>query len=355
MSQMKVVKKKSVLKKRHRRSTSTPSPLLHQRQEHVHGIFLENYNIFRRRSSYLVDDVTERTIEEQIASLSDHKLSCYETLKAIWEDLQEFDEVTQEWYRVEREYVFTDEMYLRFIRCHHFQIERALEMMERFEQRYMNLTCSAVERQLANQIVFIPPGLKTKDGLEVIYMEPGRFNPKVSDAESVIDAIVYCMNVMQEKESACTDGIVFLANMSGWNASDLDASLCGDLVKVLQGFVVPVKVKRCLIVDAPECFEIAWDVIKAFLIQDVTGKVEHVNSKALSLYLQEGFQSHMPDAIQGGRYRTRSMAQNFIEHRKYVEKTRQNNGHQKKNDVNQGSPVRYGSPMSYGSRNYIYD
>jgi len=219
---------------------------------------------------------------------------------------------------------------LRFIRCHHFQTERALEMMERFEQRYINLTCSAVEKQLANQIVFIPPGLKTKDGLEVIYMEPSRFNPKVSDAQSVIDAIVYCINVIQEKESACTEGIVFVANMVEWNTSNLDESLCGDLVKVLQGFIVPVKVKRCLIIDAPECFETAWDVIKAFLINDVTCKVEHVNSKALTLYFEEGFRAKMPDAIHGGQYPTRCMVQNFIEHRKYVEKMRQNNEHQKK-------------------------
>jgi len=150
-------------------------------------------------------------------------------------------------------------------------------------------------------------------------MDPSRFNPKDSDAKSVIDAIVYCMNVIQEKESVCTKGIVFVANMAGWTMENFEESFCGDLMKVLQGFVVPVKVKRCLIIDPPDCFKAVWDIMQLFLVNDVTKKVKKISSKALSLYFQEGYQLYLPDSVQGGRCRTRSMVQNFIEHRKNVE------------------------------------
>ena len=87
-------------------------------------------------------------------SLNEHELACVETLKAIWEELEQYNKETQEWYQVERDYVFTDEIYLRFARCNRFQIESALEMMERLEHRYLNITCRAVERQLTKQVCF---------------------------------------------------------------------------------------------------------------------------------------------------------------------------------------------------------
>jgi CRAL/TRIO domain len=80
----------------------------------------------------------------------------------------------------------------------------------------MILTVSNLEHQLRKKTLFSVPGLKTKDGYDVLYMRPKRYAPSTTPINIILDNLAYCMNCMLEKETACRDGIVVLANMDDW-------------------------------------------------------------------------------------------------------------------------------------------
>jgi hypothetical protein len=47
-------------------------------------------------------------------------------------------------------------------------------------------------------------------------MRPARYFPKETSTQQIIDNLAYCMQVMTEKEKACTEGIGFIAYMNDW-------------------------------------------------------------------------------------------------------------------------------------------
>lgn len=83
----------------------------------------------------------ERSIQEQIASLTETEKKCFDNLKAKWEKNYE---------------PFSDEMYLRFARCspgrEKFNEKSAFKVMKNFPRRYLELNAVELEKQLATKV-----------------------------------------------------------------------------------------------------------------------------------------------------------------------------------------------------------
>lgn len=98
----------------------------------------------------------ERSIEEQLASLSESERAAVDTLKQRWESQ---DPVPHQ---------FDDEMYLRFARCSpgskKFNVDAAWKVMKKYDGRYLRLNAEDLEEQLLSKTLFVTPGLTTKDG-----------------------------------------------------------------------------------------------------------------------------------------------------------------------------------------------
>jgi hypothetical protein len=170
----------------------------------------------------------ERSIEEQLLSLSDKERECFEALSDAWDARYPLEGLS-------------DELVLRYARnspgTERFDKKSAWKGMALLHKhasvvKQLSLTVANMEEQIMTKTLFPLPGLKTKDNNDVFYMRPARYSPEVTATHVVIDNLAYCMNSMVEKESACTDGIAFIANMDGWTLQHYGTDYC---LKVSEG------------------------------------------------------------------------------------------------------------------------
>ena len=251
----------------------------------------------------------ERSVQEQINSLSTDEKACFDALKSKWEAKHP-------------EAPFSDFMYLRFARCSpgtkKFNEKAAWKVMKKFENRYLELTAESLESQLATKTLFPVPGLKSKEGHDVFYMMPRRYFPKKTPTSDIIDNLAYSMNTMVEKEKACTEGIAFLAYMNEWAFENFSVNYCLQFMQMLQG-KVPVRVRLFLIVNPPSWFGKIWAIMKPMLSPDFRKKVYMIPESRLNEFLAEGYQQYAPDDMEGGQQSTEQLVQDFITYRKRVE------------------------------------
>jgi hypothetical protein len=168
------------------------------------------------------------------------------------------------------------------------------------------------------QTLFPVPGLRTTEGHDCFYMRPGRYYPKQTSTEQIIDNLAYCMGVMTEKEKACTDGIAFLAYMKDWHMDNFSVSYCYQFMMMLQGRV-PVRVRLFLIVNPPGWFGKIWTIMKPMLAADFRKKVHMIPESDLPKFLEAGYESYLPDDTETGTVDTAQLVQDFVTYRKRVE------------------------------------
>jgi len=252
----------------------------------------------------------ERSIEEQMESLSPNELKAVRTLKKRWESQATIP------------HEFDDAMYLRFARCspgpEKFNVETAWKVMKKYNGRYLKLNAADLEEQLLTRTLFIPPGLKSRDGHDCFYMRPSRYYPKQMPTSTIIDNLAYCMNVMVEKENPCTEGIGFVANMDDWTFSNFSTSYCLNFMKLLQGRV-PVRVRLFLIVNPPSWFGKIWEIMKTMLSKDFQKKVHMIKASELPEFLADGYERFLPNELEGGLANPVEIVNDFIAYRKSME------------------------------------
>jgi hypothetical protein len=162
------------------------------------------------------------------------------------------------------------------------------------------------------------PGLKSKAGQDMFYMRPSRYFPKKTPTEDIIDNLAYVMQSMSEDEAACHKGIGFLAYMNGWKYENFSMRYCSAFMAMLQQRV-PAKVELFLIVNPPGWFPSIWKIMKRMLSRQFRKKVFMIKEEALDDYLEERFETYLPDDMARGRVKTSELVKDFIAYRKYVE------------------------------------
>jgi hypothetical protein len=153
-------------------------------------------------------------------------------------------------------------------------------------------------------------------------MKPARYFPKKTRTKSIIDNLAYAMNCMLEKQSACRDGIGFVACMDDWGMNNFDVKYWFKFMMALQGEVVPVRVQLFLIVNPPSWFGAVLRVMKPMLAPEFQKKVKIIKEEKLSTYLQSGYKDLLPDDMKSGRASTDALVHEFIRTRKNIEKNR---------------------------------
>jgi hypothetical protein len=256
----------------------------------------------------------ERPISEQIDSLSPSQRACFDRLKNEGESVVSIlcDDLHSR----------NDGLYLCCARCSGFKHEKASMMLKNWEagSAYYLLRCAELKEQLQRQALFIPsPELKTRSGLNVFYMRPSRYFPKVTPVPVIINNLSYILQVMLEREECSTRGVAFIANMKGWTRHNFSLDYCRDFMNMLEGNVVPAKVELFLIVDPPVWFEIIYNIILNMLSEEFAQKVQLVSSQDLDEYLADGCHQFLPDDVEGGKCDTKTAVDDFIRYRMAVE------------------------------------
>lgn len=269
--------------------------------------------------------VGEKTFDEQLNALSTDQKSCYDILKKLWEERVAEKVAKGEKSKHSNIQVFPDPMYLTFARCSpgvkKFNPDTAFKVMKNYDQRFLKINATTLEKQLKTKTLFVVPGLKSKepDSHDVFYMRPSRYFPKEVSTETIIDNLGYCMSVMvASKEKNATEGIAFLANMDDWTFTNFSVSYCHSFMMMLQGRV-PVRVRLFLIVNPPSWFDKIWSIMKPMLAADFRKKVHMIKEDKLGDFLMEGYEEYLPDDMKSGKASTESIVDDFIKYRKYVE------------------------------------
>jgi hypothetical protein len=257
----------------------------------------------------------ERSLDQQIQALSRSDRICYKQLLQRWED-----RMTK---KSRGTYHLPKEACLRFARNNTkkdgFCEERAWRSMLKFNNRYLCLSAHRLEQQLLSKTLFPVPGLMTKAGHEMFYMKPAQYFPKETSTRSIIDNLAYVVNTMLERERPSTDGIGFLANMDTWAMKNFDVGYCYKFMMTLQGFVVPVRVQLFLIVNPPSWFGVIWKIMKGMLAPSFRRKVKMIGQDKLAKYLEEGFETYLPDDMEIGQADTTALVEDFVTLQKYLE------------------------------------
>lgn len=176
------------------------------------------------------------------------------------------------------------------------------------------------------QTVFPLPSLRTVEGLEVCYMRPSRHCVKTTDTRVVLDILGYTLSTMMEREEPCSKGVVLLANMEGFAMCNYATDYWYQLMSMLQGQKVPVRIARFLIVNPPKWFKNIWNLTEPMLTPDFVARSEMiVNESDLSKYLAAGYEMHLPDEMETGHALTEKLVDDFVDYRKAVESVQ---GHQ---------------------------
>jgi hypothetical protein len=138
----------------------------------------------------------ERSLQEQLESLSEPNRQTYEHLAKKWNDRA----------RGGGRFPLTYEWILRFARnnCSYsktntghnivFQERKAWKAMRKFKKRFSKLTIAGeLEDQLRTKTLFHVPGLKTAVGHDMFYMKPSRYFPKETSTRTLINNLAYVM------------------------------------------------------------------------------------------------------------------------------------------------------------------
>mmetsp|Transcript_9104 Transcript_9104/g.16531 ORF Transcript_9104/g.16531 Transcript_9104/m.16531 type:complete len:343 (+) Transcript_9104:257-1285(+) len=253
----------------------------------------------------------ERSISEQVASLTRKEKKCLENLKQRWETRNP-------------DLPFSDSMYLRFARTSpggkKFNEKASWEVMKKFDHHYLSLTAEVLEPQLMTKTLFPVPGLRTKNGQDMFYMKPSRYTPKQTPTEDIIDNLAYVMQSISSSERSSTDGIGFLANMNDWKYSNFSVHYCSEFMATLQ-HRIPARVEIFLIVNPPSWFPAIWRIMKGMLSWNFRRKVFMIHESKLDKYLEKGFEAFLPDDMSRGTCDTEQLVKDFIAYRKFVEGT----------------------------------
>lgn len=175
-------------------------------------------------------------------------------------------------------------------------------------------------------------------------MRPSRYFPKIVPTETMLDNLVYVINTMVENsEKSCTEGIGMIINMKQWKKNEnYSTHYFYQLIQILQG-AVPVRIRLCLILNAPKWFVKIWLFMKQMLTKELREKVIFLGSAdLLHQYLQDGYEQYVPDELlldendtttvvaistksTATGANTDDMVNDFIKYRKYVEMIRYGN------------------------------
>jgi hypothetical protein len=168
------------------------------------------------------------------------------------------------------------------------------------------------------QTLFPIPGLKTRDGDDVLYMRPSRYFPDETSPKEIIDNLAYCMNTMVEKEKNCKEGIAFIAYMNDCKMKNFSFDSCYQFMTMLQG-KIPVRVRLFLIVNPPGWFGKIWNAMRLVLPADFRKKVRMIPESELPTFFPDYFTMMLPDDADTGQAPTDKMVADFIAYRMHVE------------------------------------
>lgn len=278
----------------------------------------------------------ERSIQEQLSSLSLEDRDCLDILKAKW--LKRGLELRnrKNGQKSMMPLNLSDAWFLRIARNNtgddgQFNVQQSWAALKKLNARYLTFKVDDLEDQLMTKTIFPLPSVRTQrqyGGGGVFYMRPSRYFAKTTSTAQIIDNLAYCIQSMLEhNEHDCTRGISFIARMNGWTMKNFATDYCFQFMQMLQGNTVPVTVNLFLIVNPPHWFGSVWKMMKPMLSSEFQAKVKMIPESKLEMYLEPGYAALLPNDVANedscinaiGEADEDELVKDWIQYRKFVE------------------------------------
>ncbi|KAL3934386.1 MAG: hypothetical protein SGBAC_009886 [Bacillariaceae sp.] len=150
----------------------------------------------------------------------------------------------------------------RFAVFHDFDFERTKEALEENrENDHLSLQMrGSLKRQFATKTIFPLCGLRTKDKMEVCYLQASQFvlpdNASSANYSTLfVENLCYVLNDLSRTREQCKRGVAVVINMKHYEESNYSFDLWMQLMMTLQGNLVPTTVNLVLLVDSPQWFQ----------------------------------------------------------------------------------------------------
>lgn len=199
----------------------------------------------------------------------------------------------------DNDYQVSSDMMFRFACFHNFSYECAKSAIETSaDNKYLNIRMSQdLAAQFESRLLFPLPKLTLKrDNSHVIYIHPSRYQKhSAKNEDMMVKSLCYVLNDFSKSEAECRDGVAVVINMNGWSTeSSFNKDVWFRVMRVLQGELVPTKVKTVLIVDAPKEFVGMWNSGKRSLLTSFSKNVHLIKESKLGAFLMEDYEEQMP-------------------------------------------------------------
>ena len=209
---------------------------------------------------------------------------------------------------------------LRVLHFVDFDRKKTMSLLKRMDPRHLQMTAQELESQLLSKTLLPIPSLRAFAAEDMFYMRPSRFTPGETTTSAVIANLLYVMDTFYERHRDISRSIGFIANMNDWTMENFNVDYCWTFMQGLQGRLAPVKVELFLIVNPPGWFDKVWNIMKPMLASGFRKKVHMIPEKDLAKFLEPGFEKHLPDEFKQGQVSLDHLAQDFVQHRRYVER-----------------------------------
>lgn len=167
----------------------------------------------------------------------------------------------------------------------------------------------------------------------MLYMRPSRNDPTIVPSKTVTDTLCFVLNTMLEKELPDRDGIGLIAYMNEWKLKFFKPEDSYRVLMILQGHVIPVKIKTFLIVNPPPWFDRVWKIIKPMMSTNFRRRIRIIPEQKLHLFLQDGFEQYLPDEMELGKANTDDMVADYNTYRQYLDEQEEKNTYHHQNAI----------------------
>jgi len=206
----------------------------------------------------------------------------------------------------------------RIAHFHDFNYDRTKHaVITGADNKYLNLRMEGdLVEHFAKRIIFPLPDLKAKDGSNVVYLRPSRYVGKKS-SQSMVESLCYVLNDLSRTQSQCRDGITMIVHMKKWARDNFDQEMWVKMIRILQGDLVPTKVKQVLLVDAPPEFQKVWDLLEQLMSDSFFKKVRVVKQSKMDVFFKDGYHEYLPNDFKRGWLCVDEVAEDYIDQKRY--------------------------------------
>jgi len=196
-----------------------------------------------------------------------------------------------------------DASLVRFLRARKCDVDKAYHLYDdclkwRASYKPEEITLDQIPREAnAGKAFFLG---KDKQGRPCWLILPARHEPKNSDNEECVRALIYYVEQALAMMENGVEQVSLIVDFDGWGLKNVDHDLDKMMIDTIQNYY-PERLGCCYLVNAPTVFKFAWTVVRPWLDKRTTSKITFLGSSETTLELLKVCDENILPTKYGGK------------------------------------------------------